>query len=416
MSKVKAGRKQGQRGSATEAVAEQLAAAMQMHQQGRIAEAVAIYQSILSRSPEHTDALHFLGVAEYQMGNPERALEHLDRVIAAVPDHPDARNNRGNIFKKLGRLEQAEADYRRALAVRPADSNALNNLGTVLRRRGDLVGAEALFREALALAPDHPGALPNLGSVLKKMDRLEEATDVYRQWLALHPDDPRARHLLASCTGQDVPARAADAYVKAEFDEFADSFDATLARLDYRAPTLVQEEVTRVLGSAERALAVLDAGCGTGLCGPLLRPWAAFLAGVDLSPGMIEQARKRSVYDALRVEELTSYLSRHVQSYDLVVSADTLVYFGELAQVAEAASRSLRPRGTLVFTVERAEAADSPGGYRINPHGRYSHSREYVLSVLAAAELIEVTLREVDLRRQGAEWVPGWLVSSRAPG
>jgi predicted TPR repeat methyltransferase len=428
---------------------EDLALALRDHREGKIDEAARSYRRILAHAPEQVDALHFLGVAEHQLGNSKSALEYLDRTLQLAPDHPDAHNNRGNVLKQLGRLEEAETAYRRALALRPGNASALNNLGTVLRQRGDLENAAATFRQVIALQPDHAPAWQNLGNTLGELHRFDaaldahreamrlapqsadsyrhlgamlyaagrihEATGIYQQWLALFPDDPRASHFVASCTGEAVPGRASDDYVRAEFDGFAPTFDDSLARLEYRAPELVAGEVARLYGGAAASLAVLDAGCGTGLCGPRLRPLARNLTGVDLSPAMIELARKRSVYDALVVEELTAYLHAHAASWDLIVSADTLVYFGDLREVALAAARALRPAGALVFTVEAAAPEQAPAGYRINPHGRYSHTQDYLLRVLGVAGFVDVAATSTTLRKEASAWVDGYLVSGRMP-
>ena len=427
-----------------------LAAAIREHRRGKTAAAATIYRQLLDNDPDQVDALHFLGVAEHQLGHSDLALEHLGHALALAPDHPDARNNRGNVYKELGRLDEAEADYRRALALRPGDVNALNNLGTVLRQRGKLEEAATTFRQVIALRPDHASAWQNLGNALKGLDRLDEAldahreamrlapqsadsyrhlgamlyavgrineaTDIYKQWLARFPEDPRARHFVASCTGEAVPGRASDDYVRAEFDGFAVTFDDALARLEYRAPELVADEVARRFPAAQAALDVLDAGCGTGLCGPRLRPRAKRLVGVDLSPAMIDQARQRAVYDELEVAELTAHLRAHAASWDLVVSADTLVYFGDLRAVAQAAARALRTGGGLVFSVEAAAPEAAPAGFRLNPHGRYSHTRDYLLRVLADAGFADITLNAVTLRKEAAKWVDGYLASGRLPG
>jgi len=269
--------------------------------------------------------------------------------------------------------------------------------------------------EAMRLAPKSADSHRYLGAMLFAVGRIEEATEIYQRWLALYPDDARAQHFVAACTGQTVPARASDDCVRAEFDHFAANFEGTLARLEYQAPRLVAEEVARILGDGEPSLAVLDAGCGTGLCGPDLRPRSTFLVGVDLSPAMIALARRRSLYDALVVEELTAYLRRHERTSDLIVSADTLVYFGDLGDVTAAAAKALRPDGVLVFTVERAQPADAPDGYRIHPHGRYSHTSDYLLRTLAEAGFSTPSLREVQLRKEADAWVEGWLVSARVP-
>ena len=81
-----------------------------------------------------------------------------------------------------------------------------------------------------------------------------------------------------------------------------------------------------------KRLDVLDAGCGTGLCGPLVAPYARRLVGVDLSEGMLVHAKEKNVYHALMKAELTDYLHDNSEAFDLIVSADTLVYFGDLRE------------------------------------------------------------------------------------
>ena len=81
---------------------------------------------------------------------------------------------------------------------------------------------------------------------------------------------------------------------KAVFDRYAENFDAHLqGQLQYRAP----EMLAQVIGAArtdDKLLDILDLGCGTGLCGPLFKPIANSLAGVDLSPNMIEKCKART--------------------------------------------------------------------------------------------------------------------------
>lgn len=430
-------------------VVNRLTTAIRTHQRGEIDDAMAIYEEILRSAPDEVDALHFSAVAMHQKGDDHGALARLARVLKLVPDHFDAHNNRGNIFKKLGRLDDAEADYRCALEIRPRDVDALNSLGTVLRERGQLKEAEGKFREVIALAPEHASAWQNLGNTLILMERTTDAIDAYREavrlapmssrayhylvavlsaqglldeaeavcgkWIERCPHDPRAAHMLAACTGQGAPKRASDDYVRAEFAGFAATFDSRLARLEYKAPTLLAGEVGRLLGEHRTQSAALDAGCGTGLCGSFLRARSKRLWGVDLSPEMVELARRRDVYDELVVDELTAYLRKHEATFDLVVSADTLIYFGDLGEVLPAAARAMVPGGILAFTVERAAGADAEAGYCIRPSGRYVHSREYLETTLEAAGFADLAFHEVHLRKEAGHWVEGYLVSARVP-
>src|SRR5262245_51532832 len=158
--------------------------------------------------------------------------------------------------------------------------------------------------------------------------------------------------MLSACSGQDVPARASDAYVETTFDSFAGSFDEKLERLDYRAPQLIAQALEKACGAAGKRLIALDAGCGTGLCGPLIASYVSRLTGVDLSTGMLAKAQGRAVYDQLVKAELTAFLADQADAFDLIVSADTLVYFGPLEPVLTAALGALRSGGLLIFTVE----------------------------------------------------------------
>ncbi len=215
--------------------------------------------------------------------------------------------------------------------------------------------------------------------------------------------------MLAACTGRSVPARASDGFVERTFDSFAASFESKLQKLSYRAPALVATMLEDSGLEESKRLDVLDAGCGTGLCGPLLAPYARRVIGVDLSDGMLAQAREKHVYDELTKAELTAYLREHPGAFDLIVSADTLVYFGALDDVVAAAAAALRPNGLFVFTLERATSAEPEGGYRLELHGRYSHGREYVERLLAAAGL-RARIIHPELRTESGAPVAGLVV------
>jgi predicted TPR repeat methyltransferase len=427
-------------------VDEAMEVAVDLHKKGYAKAAEEIYSRVLSIAPDHVDALNFMGIACSQLGRPQQALEVLRRAVTLAPDNADALNNLGSLFLQQGDLEQAEHAYQAVLALRPDNVSAHTNLGTIKKRRGDLVGAEATLRRALEINPDHGEAHHQLGSVLWRADRMhealsafrhaltlrpyngeayrrvgfvlaaldrrDEAVELYQRWLKLDPGNPVAKHHLAGCTGQDVAARASNEYIQSTFDGFAGSFDDVLKRLEYRAPQLIVDAVAGVVGSPRQALDVLDAGAGTGLCGPGLRPYARRLVAVDLSPRMLEKASARAVYDALDTAEVTAYMRDRPASFDLIVSADTLVYFGDLQAVLDAAAIALRGGGHLVFTLEHA-ADDPAAGYRLNPHGRYSHAQTYVRRALEAAGLVPISLSLACARNENQIPVEGIVVTAR---
>src|SRR5205809_617462 len=93
-------------------------------------------------------------------------------------------------------------------------------------------------------------------------------------------------------------------------DQHAPDFDqALLDRLDYRAPELLLDAVRPPQGQRFRLGSVLDLGCGTGLGGAAFRPYCDWLAGVDISSGMVELARVKGLYDRLVVADLMEFLA-----------------------------------------------------------------------------------------------------------
>jgi predicted TPR repeat methyltransferase len=259
--------------------------------------------------------------------------------------------------------------------------------------------------------------------VLYRMDRSGEGSaataqrriEAYRAWLREDPGNPIAHFMLAACEGDVPAARAPDDFVRELFDGFADSFDQNLSSLGYRVPGLIEERIagiTRLLG---RELDVLDAGCGTGLCGPFLRNVAGHLTGVDLSGQMLRRAARRGVYDQLIEAELCGFLQTGSARFDLIVGADTLVYFGDLEEVSRAAANALAPGGILLFTVER-HSDGKQAGARLNTSGRYSHSRAHVKDCLRAAGLDNIHCEDVVLRQESGQPVEGMLVEAQKPG
>jgi predicted TPR repeat methyltransferase len=428
--------------AAGDAVDGMLREAMALHRAGEFAAAEARYRDGLAVAPEHPDLLHWLGVLLFVTGRRDAARPLIERSIGLAPAFPGFYNNYGNVLLASGAVADAERAYRRCLELDRGQPAVWCNLGICLRRTGRVAEAVAAFEAALGGEGDHPDACKDLVDALQAQNKLDEVTSayeascaalpayepafvqlarlyslagriadaarVYRRWQEADPDHPVPRHMLAACTGEGVPARADDAMIRATFDGFAASFDAVLAKLDYRTPERLCELVAAQLPAPAGDLNVLDIGCGTGLCGPLLRPRARALTGVDLSPGMLDKARERGVYDVLAEAELVAYLREHPAAFDLIVCADTLCYFGGLEDAFAAARAALRPAGRFAFSVERADDDDT-SDFRLHPHGRYAHRPAYVEAALAAAGLVRLDRRDLALRRERGEPVAGCL-------
>lgn len=110
-------------------------------------------------------------------------------------------------------------------------------------------------------------------------------------------------------------------------------------------------EALKKLRNKSTKLKILDAGCGTGLVGVLIRDLANRLDGIDMSLAMLEEARKKNVYDHIYHGNLLPFMQDKPNSYDVITSAATLIHFGDLLQVFHAAASCLRDDGLFIFTL-----------------------------------------------------------------
>jgi predicted TPR repeat methyltransferase len=390
---------------------ERLQEAIARHRAGDHDGAEVGYCEHLRAFPNDPSGLHFLGLLRSHQGRDDEAIKFMESALSADPEYVDAWSNLGIAYFHKRDLQRAESCSRKAIELAPGFANAWANLGMTLRARGAVEEALTAWRRALELQPSLHNVAVGYGHLLYRLDRNAEALQFYRHWQSASPDDPIPEHMLAALGGEPTPARASDRFVRATFDDFAATFDRNLAQLEYRAPQLLCDAVIQSGRlPAASGLEILDLGCGTGLCGPLLRPLASTLVGVDLSCKMLAQAAGRGLYDQLNWSELTHWLAACAKRFRLVIAADVLCYFGDLSAVFERIAGVLAPDGCLACSLEALADAGSTPSFVLQPHGRYQHRREYVEATLNRAGLRAESLKEGVLRMERGEAVAGHLV------
>jgi predicted TPR repeat methyltransferase len=165
-------------------------------------------------------------------------------------------------------------------------------------------------------------------------------------------------------------------------------------------------------------LDILDIGCGTGLAGAQVRDSAGRLDGVDISPAMLEKARGKGLYDNLHQADFVSFMSEQQDSYDAILGAATLIHFGKLDAVLQAAATCLRTGGLFVFTLFSIETAEADfavaANDRLAQSGCYTHSARYMERLVPesgfSVEMLDKVVHEHD---QNGDPVPGLLVVLR---
>lgn len=270
---------------------------------------------------------------------------------------------------------------------------------------GDFIAAAELFEHALAREPHWAAAWFALGEAREKLGELDAAAQAFRMSLGADPADAQAAAARLALMGRgNAPDALPQAYVARLFDDYAPRFDKHLTdNLGHRAPALIAEALT-VVARGRRFVSALDLGCGTGLMGVALREPVDRLVGVDLSAAMIAKARERGLYDALVVDDALAMVGREPPgSFDLIVAADALVYFGDLAPMFAAVGSPLTADGLFAFSVETCEG----DGFQLEPTIRFAHSRAYVEATAREAGLRPLLIRSASTRREAGADAPG---------
>jgi predicted TPR repeat methyltransferase len=387
------------------------------------------FRQALAIKPDFLQARFNLGIALRDQNRLDEARAELEAVLAAQPGHVEAGNALGYVYVRLERWDEAERCFRAALARNPLFPDALVNLGNLLSSSARWAEAVALYRSNLASAlarlgrieeavaayrlaitanPTNAEMHAQLGIVLYRLERKREAEQAFREALRLRPDHAEAQYFLATLGVIASPPAAPVSYVTRFFDDYADTFDVELVeKSQYRTPEMLFGAAQPAL-TGRKNLDVLDLGCGTGLCGPLFRPLARTLAGVDLSPGMVAKARARKVYDELDVGDLTTALLKRKSALDLVLAADVFIHIGDLSPVFEAAAQALRPGGLFVFSIETTQVEEGKS-YVLRGSGRFAHAQTYVTQLADRFGLEPVSCEEFCIRFDGGQPVAGAL-------
>ena len=281
-------------------------------------------------------------------------------------------------------------------------------------KKGDPAAAAEILEQVVETAPGFATAWFALAVIREQagdrdgaMVAFEAASDADRE------DYHGARlHLARLGAAEGTPAMTAT-YVRRLFDQHAPDFEISLlGRLEYRGPAILLDALKTATGKPLKFGSVLDLGCGTGLAGAAIRPFCDWLVGMDLSPGMIEQARAKGVYDRLVAAELSEFLAAEAGAqHHLVLAADVFVYCGDLTPIAVAVARVMAPGGLFAFTVETHDGS----GIRLQPTLRYAHGAPHVRTAIETAGLQLRHLAPVATRKEKGEWVPGLVAVAMAP-
>ena len=279
-------------------------------------------------------------------------------------------------------------------------------------KRGDAEAAADILKQVVETAPGFATAWFALASIRERLGDRDGAIAAFTAARDADREDYHGArlHLARLGVGEATPSMTG-VYVRRLFDQHAPEFDQALVeRLDYRGPQLLLDAVRAHMGQPLKLGTVLDLGCGTGLSGAAFRPYCDWLAGVDISPGMVGEARAKGLYDRLAVSDLIEFLASESGAQNhLVLAADVFVYCSDIAPIAAGVAKVLAPGGLFAFSVETHDRS----GVRLQESLRYAHGADHVRAALVAADLQLLQLSEASTRTERGEPVLGLIAVAR---
>jgi len=196
-------------------VANPLLRAIELQNQGRIAEATGLFREVLAVRPNDPVALYSLAGILMQQNAHDEVLRLTERGITHTPDFAPMWFARALALQAVGRREEALRAYDRAIALKPDYSECLLNSGALLREMNRHIDAVERFQRLLAINPKHESALGNCGILLSEFKRSDEAIAMFERLLAINPDYPYGKGLLCYerlhvCDWTNYPALSAE--------------------------------------------------------------------------------------------------------------------------------------------------------------------------------------------------------------
>ena len=358
------------------AAADNPEAALQMAvgylQENRFDLASQHLQELVARHPGDPRALQLLGVVNFELGNPERAVDLLRHAVRLAPDYTEAQHNLGLVLFSLEQYESAAAALRKAVALAPKDAAIWLNLGNAVRALGQFDAAAEAYDKAVELAPDNAMAALNRANLIMERNQLEAALTLFDELIARYPDLAEAHNSRGACLAslhraeESAASHARAAELAPDNEEYRINVREAWSRLipAWHLPMLADEArnaaYRRTLDKHVReGMHVLDIGAGSGLLAMMAaRAGAAKVTAVEMNRALADVARQIIADNgfAERIQVVNSVsmdlkVGVDLPAADLVVSEVLdagLLGEGVLPTLRHASRDLLKPQGRMV--------------------------------------------------------------------
>lgn len=347
-------------------------------------QAVVHYNKALQANSNFEFAYHELFAVYQALGNISSAKEVLERAIIAIPTSTNLLFTRASLYFSEKNYQQSIFLLQKILQQSPNHIASLRNLAQSYIQLSQDELAIPYLQQLLKLKPEDVDIYEDIANIYLKLDKNQDALFFLNEVVRLNPNSP-LKHLVASLSGQTTDTAPVE-YVQKLFDHYAEKFESHLTKtLHYDVPTQLVAMIQANLNQTQKKWIVLDLGCGTGLFGQAISPFAQQIVGIDLSQKMLEKAKQHNVYHRLEHADLLQGMQKDANnSYDIIASTDVFIYVGKLDEVVLEVKRLLKHQGIFAFSVESTEDLFTTNpplteqDFILTDSGRYAHSMAYL--------------------------------------
>ena len=150
-------------------------------------EAQEIYIDILREEPRNADALNLLGAVLVQLGQAEKAVDHMRRAIQIQPKRAPYHVNLGVTLQDLGRFDQAQAAFEQAIKLDKHFADAYYNLAKLFKQMDLPEAALLTYEQVLSIDPKRADALINMGNILFDHGGVEDSLQCFAKAAEINP-------------------------------------------------------------------------------------------------------------------------------------------------------------------------------------------------------------------------------------
>lgn len=230
-------------------------------------------------------------------------------------------------------------------------------------QRGNLYDATLRFKMTLFLRPDHLLAHYQLGRCYLAKNKHEQAKKEFNAALQLQPDFPESLYFLSTLGELPPPATIPLTIIEDYFDGLASSYTSDMVEQQhYTGHNVIADTLLPLISDSEKNFQILDLGCGTGLCGKIIKEAksSCILTGIDVSRKMLSEAKSLKtgdipVYDYLKHTNIVEYVATTEKKYHALVAGLSFNYLGDLTEALTHAKGILHPGAPLILTVQHSD-------------------------------------------------------------